>query len=125
LTHAQLAESARTQAQHFDLESGNVWGLPLPWHHVGGLMGILRARAVNACVVVGKLPLDLSSLQFISLVPTQLKRLLPEARALAKLKAVVLGGAPLSTELRTQAHGVPVHDCYGLTEFAAMVMDDG
>lgn len=63
---------------------------------------------------------------FLSLVPTQLARLLGDEAATAWLRgfrAVLLGGGPAWPELRARARAarVPVAMCYGMTETAALV----
>jgi O-succinylbenzoic acid--CoA ligase len=62
----------------------------------------------------------------LSLVPTQLRRLLddPHERGLSlTLKAVLLGGSPIPATLLTDAisHQLPVYLTYGLTEMASQV----
>jgi O-succinylbenzoic acid--CoA ligase len=64
---------------------------------------------------------------FLSLVPTQLQRLLGNASAVTTMKrfrVVFIGGGPLWPELAESAAaaGVPVAVCYGMTETAAMVV---
>jgi len=63
---------------------------------------------------------------FLSLVPTQLQRLLENDNSVAQLKqfrAVFIGGGPLWPSLADAATkaGVPVSICYGMTETAAMI----
>jgi len=63
---------------------------------------------------------------FLSLVPTQLQRLLGQPRAvdwLKKFRAVFVGGGPAWPDLLEAAAAVrvPISPCYGMTETAAMV----
>jgi O-succinylbenzoic acid--CoA ligase len=59
----------------------------------------------------------------VSLVSTQLLRLLREDAALEGLKAVLTGGGPVPEDLVDEAlaRGLPVHTSYGLTEMASQV----
>lgn len=120
--------------KHFGVQQVNVIGL-LPLHHVSGLMAWLR------CVLTGgtyrawdwkrleggdapRLPVDGD--WFLSLVPTQLQRLLarPELVVwLRQFRAIFLGGGPTWPELSEAAAqaGLPIVLSYGMTETAAMV----
>ena len=57
------------------------------------------------------------------MVSTQLLRLLREDTELAGLKAVLMGGGPVSASLVDEAlsRGLPIHTSYGLTEMASQV----
>lgn len=111
---------------------------PLPLHHVSGLLPLVRAR----CWGAPHRPLDPQLLRdperlrewplsggqpaLLSLVPTQLERLMRQPVGLAWLQQLALiwvGGAPLPPELaaRARAAGLPLAPCYGATETAAMV----
>lgn len=115
---------------------------PLPLAHVSGLMPWWRARcwgAVHQQLVPGlmKTPTDLLAFcqglpawgknpAVLSLVPTQLARLLahPDGVAfLQQLQLIWIGGAALPTLLADQARALqlPLAPCYGSTETAAMV----
>ena len=116
---------------------------PLPLHHISGLMPWWRGRIWGA-QYVPLLPLlmkDPPSLlatcldlpgwgqkpAVVSLVPTQLKRLLdhPEGMAwLQHLALVWVGGAglPAPQAERARKLGIRLAPCYGATETAAMVV---
>jgi O-succinylbenzoic acid--CoA ligase len=107
----------------------------LPLHHVSGLMAWIR------CALTGGkfLPSSWSKIEaglrpamgdsgewFLSLVPTQLQRLLAQPETvgwLRRFRAVFLGGGPAWPELleRAAEARVPLAPSYGLTETAAMV----
>ena len=116
---------------------------PLPLHHISGLMPWWRSRLWGAQHVSLPPPLmkDPPSLlaacrdlpgwgqkpAVVSLVPTQLKRLLdhPEGMAwLQHLALVWVGGAGLPAPLAERARelGICLAPCYGATETAAMVV---
>ena len=106
--------------------------LSLPLYHVGGLAILFRSFLSGSCVVFSKKPtleaILTHKITHLSLVPTQLYRLLQEDAALlteaaAHLKCVLLGGAPLSPALYQEAleKGFPVYRSYGMTEMSSTV----
>jgi len=115
---------------------------PLPLHHVSGLLPPVRCRqwgaahrrlepawmrdpaGLAAAVPVGALAQEHALL--LSLVPTQLARLLEHPAGVAwlqQLAVIWVGGAPLPQALATRARqlGLRLAPCYGATETAAMV----
>ncbi|MFH1499173.1 MAG: AMP-binding protein [Verrucomicrobiota bacterium] len=129
-----LSAAALGFARHFGVSRVNALGL-LPLHHVSGLMAWLRTVFTGgaylpadwAAISAGERPpLPASGDWFISLVPTQLARLLADPEAvdwLRGFRAVLLGGGPAWPELldRAAAAHLPVAVAYGSTETAAMV----
>lgn len=115
---------------------------PLPLHHVSGLLPLVRSRQWGAqhrtlapalmrdpLALTETLPMAELACQgpvLLSLVPTQLGRLLADPAGVAWLQQVALiwvGGAPLSPDLAAMARQLrlPLAPCYGATETAAMV----
>ena len=112
---------------------------PLPLHHVSGLLPLVRSRQWGCGVqqvepallrqpevVAAALPLPSDRPVLLSLVPTQLQRLMATPAGLAWLRqmAVIwLGGAPLPASLagRARSAGLQLAPCSGATETAAMV----
>ncbi|MDX2108990.1 MAG: o-succinylbenzoate synthase [Verrucomicrobiota bacterium] len=106
----------------------------LPLFHVGGLMSVWRALVSQGEVrfldwkqlmepdATRDASLDGFSL---SLVPTQLKRLMdsPNATVLNRFATIFLGGGPCPENLLSSARsaGIRLAPCYGMTETAAMV----
>lgn len=108
----------------------------LPLFHVSGLMQFLRSFTTGGTFVnvssyktiveqtASKInPRDF----FISLVPTQLNRLLktPEsADYLSQFQTVLLGGAPAWPELlqRARKYQIPLSPTYGMTETASQIV---
>jgi O-succinylbenzoic acid--CoA ligase len=117
---------------NIQLQSGDRWLLALPLYHVGGLAILFRCWLAGAAVVqmnknqeLGEC-VDKFRISHLSLVPTQLRRLLmsPTQRAdLRRLKAVLVGGAPVPEALIDKAlnRDLPLHTTYGLTEMASQV----
>jgi O-succinylbenzoic acid--CoA ligase len=122
--------SALGSNQNIVVQPGDRWLLALPLYHVGGLGILWRCWLGGATVVIppSQAPLaDVLRAQLIthlSLVPTQLRRLL-EAQPTAppSTKAVLLGGSAIPPELldRATASGWPVHTTYGMTEMTSQV----
>ena len=114
---------------------------PLPEHHMGGLMPLVRAKEWDAELLTispAELKQPESLLErsaelsndgreaLISLVPTQLKRLMENTAGLEWLqqfKLIWIGGAALSPAMAKQARTAKLQlsPCYGATETAAMV----
>lgn len=105
----------------------------LPVHHIGGVQQVVRAIASGGEVLCadwksvegGAFP-DVGANWTISLVPSQLHRLVNSAAALRWLRefgAVMVGGAPAGTQLLATARDaqIPVSVVYGSTETAALV----
>jgi O-succinylbenzoic acid--CoA ligase len=118
LTPENLEAAARTSNAALGLAPGDRWLAPLQLSHVAGLMILLRCALSGATAVLGPASLDAT---YVSLVPTQLKRLL-DAGATGPA-TVILGGAPAPRPLLARARdaGIAVRVAYGLTQTAAQV----
>lgn len=147
-TWATLAASVRGCQRHFfGNESGVInsccW---LPLYHVSGLMQFMRSLLTHGHLLLlpkqafehdTKHDIDLSSFlapasllpqdYFISLVPTQLQRLLQQGNSrlawLSRFRTILLGGAPPWPELLQAArqHDLRLALTYGMTETASQV----
>lgn len=104
----------------------------LQMYHVSGLMQLMRSFVSGGQIVftdyrrleAGQFPEIAAEKLCLSLVPTQLQRLLEEqAEWLGNLRAIFLGGAPMSPQLAACARELrlPVIPTYGMTETAAMI----
>ena len=118
---------------HFQVKQINAVGV-LPLHHVSGLMAWMRCALTGGRYLPwawtemesGRWPETGKGDWFLSLVPTQLQRLLdrPEAAdRLRRFRAVFLGGGPAWLDLldRAAEARLPLAAGYGMTETAAMV----
>jgi len=112
------------------LGPGDRWLHSLPLYHVGGLSIMFRCLLAGATMALPEPGASLgraiaeSGATHVSLVATQLRRLLREEdAALETLKAVLLGGGPVPGSLVEEAasRGLPVYTSYGLTEMASQV----
>jgi o-succinylbenzoate---CoA ligase len=113
------------------------WLLALPAHYVAGLQVLLRSLVAGTEPVVldehadfeqAVHALDDTGRRYVSLVPTQLQRLLDgHPRALRAFDAVLLGGAAASPALleRTADAGVRVVTTYGMSETCGGCVYDG
>ena len=140
---AQVQQAARATAQWLTaigIDPGRCELFdPLPLHHISGLMPWVRARQWGAALrclppELMRDPLALATQQpvaadrpaLLSLVPTQLERLLGHPAGVDWLKGFALvwvGGAALtqSQAQRCREWGIRLSPCYGSTETAAMV----
>jgi O-succinylbenzoic acid--CoA ligase len=66
---------------------------------------------------------DDSKVTHISFVPTQLKRFLENPKKYPKLKAILVGGAPIPYALCNEAYkkGFPIYITYGMTEMSSQI----
>lgn len=129
-TGRSLQAAARGYSDRFGVAACAAWNV-LPLHHVGGLMTLLRALEAQVPWQMGDYrtlsespPEDYRNA--ISLVPTQLHRLLKDSAAIGSLrcfKRIFIGGAGLSERDADNARReeLALSPCYGMTETAAMV----
>lgn len=107
------------------------WLCMLPFAHIGGLLVVLRAAITGASVdVLGRFDPDAiaaSRARYVSVVPTQLRRLVEAGAVLARFDAMLVGGADLDAGLRASAErvGARIVHTYGMTETCGGVVYDG
>jgi O-succinylbenzoic acid--CoA ligase len=132
LTASALLASAAASNKYLKAAKGDTWSLLLPLTHIAGINVLMRAKQL------GTEPLDLRNhvgeyphADFTAIVPTQLFNALTENPALLKhlqeAKAVLVGGASLSEELRAQgvAAGINIITTYGMSETCGGCVYDG
>ncbi|NET74243.1 MAG: 2-succinylbenzoate--CoA ligase, partial [Sphaerospermopsis sp. SIO1G2] len=132
-TWETLTASVAGFTEYFQLNTVNSF-CTLPLYHVSGLMQFIRSFTTGGKLVISSLKtLDLISIShlnitdfFISLVPTQLQRLLESSELitwLSQFKTVLLGGAPAWPELLETArfHQIKLAPTYGMTETASQI----
>lgn len=129
-----LAAAVKGFCEHFGIERVNAVGV-LPAYHVSGLMARVRCAATGGehlawdwkRLEAGERPVLRGGGDWvISLVPTQLQRLLLSSEAVAwlrQMKVIFVGGGPVWPELAEEAARAElrVSLSYGMTETAAMV----
>jgi len=96
--------------------------LQLPLNHVSGFSIPIRCLLSGAAVVFSDSVAD-EAVTHLSLVPTQLQRLLDSGAPLHRFRAVLVGGGPISRALVERAirARVPLHLTYGMTEAASQI----
>ncbi|HEX3908415.1 MAG TPA: AMP-binding protein [Mycobacteriales bacterium] len=131
LSHAALEASARATHARIGLEPNDRWLSCLPWQHIGGLQVMLRARLLGIPLTVHERfevdAVTASPATLVSLVPTQLLRLLDAGVDLRRFRAILLGGAAASPALLDRARdaGAAVVTTYGMSETAGGCVYDG
>jgi O-succinylbenzoic acid--CoA ligase len=132
LSASALLTSARASNKYLGAEFGNTWSLLLPLNHIAGINVLIRALELgttptNLIGYDGNFP----KVDFTAIVPTQLFRALNgDERLLSHLqsaKAVLVGGAALTQQLRSEAQsaGINVVETYGSTETSGGCIYDG
>src|SRR5918994_1902926 len=119
LTYGNIRANARGLAQALRLADDERWLCPLPLSHVGGLMVFLRSAILATTAVLAPPPFDPEAvarrlrddgITIVSLVPTQLQKLLDAgAKPGPELRRVLLGGGAMPHALlqRARAAGSP------------------
>ncbi len=131
LTVRNLTASAFASALRLGVTPADRWLCCLPMYHMGGLAPVVRSALYGTTLVVQPefdaeqtaAVLDSAGITGVSLVPTQLTRLLDAGVSGPDLRTVLLGGAPASAELldRADAAEIPVSPTYGMTETASQI----
>ncbi|MBE9054493.1 2-succinylbenzoate--CoA ligase [Sphaerospermopsis sp. LEGE 08334] len=132
-TWETLTASVQGFTEYFQLKTVNSFCV-LPLYHVSGLMQFMRSFTTGGKLVITsfkeiasqKIPNLNPSDFFISLVPTQLQRLLENTQLtkwLSQFETVLLGGAPAWDELLEKArfYHIRLAPTYGMTETASQV----
>lgn len=124
--------SAIGSNQNLPVGPGDRWLLSLPLYHVGGLGIMFRCLFGGGAMVLPDTTVGLARqivcdrITHLSLVPTQLQRLLADDHstdAAKYLKVILLGGGPIPKSLLQEARkqAFPVYPTYGSTEMASQV----
>tara|TARA_Y100000814_G_scaffold279126_1_gene241470 strand:- start:635 stop:2029 length:1395 start_codon:yes stop_codon:yes gene_type:complete len=130
-----LSAAVEGLRKHFD--SPTISSLcVLPLYHVSGFMQTIRSALTGGKVVFNLGPSFIEDCQalfslapedrFLSLVPTQLRKLLRDdssVRCLGEFRAIFCGGGPLPQDLARASREarLPLAPTYGMTETAAQV----
>lgn len=125
-------ESALASNRNIALSPGDRWLLSLPLFHVGGLGVVFRCMQAGAAIVLPDAHEELvetigkTKLTHVSLVSTQLYRLLQDehaTKALGAMRAVLMGGSAMPSQLIERAlnAGMPIHTSYGMTEMTTQI----
>lgn len=127
-----LEAAVHASATALQASSGDRWLCCLPPAHVGGLLVLLRGVLLGSRVAVHPRfdPSMIASepdVDFVSVVPTMLARLLDVGVDLSRFEAILVGGAALAPGLRARAQraGATLVETYGLTESCGGVVYEG
>ncbi|MEM6845182.1 MAG: AMP-binding protein [Bacteroidota bacterium] len=122
----QMIASAQVTIQALDLTKSDSSLLCLSAQYIGGKMMVVRSLLTKMDLVIVRptsnpLPYLPFLPKFTAMVPLQIQTLLDEkeATALNQMKAIIIGGAPVSTSLEEQIRQeltIPVYSTYGMTE---------
>lgn len=131
LTLGNLLWSAIASALRLGVSPSDRWLCCLPMYHMGGLAPAIRTVCYGTTLVLQPEfdaeetagVLSDQKITGISLVPTQLQRLLDAGLDGSTLQTVLLGGAPATESVleRAMEADVPLYPTYGLTETASQV----
>ena len=126
LSFNNLYFSAKGFSEYFNQKENETSLMNLPHHHVGGLMILWRAFFSG-----GNLTTNLDHpIDYISLVPLQLKKMLDDPNKLLilkKIKTILVGGSRFQETLKDEAIklGLPIFETYGMTETTSLVTING
>ena len=139
LSAAALLHSARASLARIGARPGERWLCCLPATYIAGIQVLVRSLVSGTDPVLADRAdaqtVAASGCAHVSLVPTQLRRLLDVdisisqdlSHSLAGFRSVLLGGAAAPTGLleAARAAGVPVVTTYGMTETCGGCVYDG
>jgi O-succinylbenzoic acid--CoA ligase len=136
LSRRAFVASAAAHSANLPWVEGDRWLISMPPAHVGGLSILTRCLIARRSVVLDPGAFDPSTtiraideqhVTLLSVVPTTLQRLMDHRNSSwtppPTLRAVLLGGAPISKALREEAarRGIPVLSTYGCTEACSQI----
>ena len=131
LSAAALTASAAASLRRIGAGPGDRWLCCLPTSHISGIGVLVRSLITGTDPVIvstaGSDVLAASKCSHVSLVPTQLRRLLDEGASPGRVATVLLGGAAAADGLLAEARasGWHVVTTYGMTETCGGCVYDG
>ncbi|WP_211715030.1 AMP-binding protein [Nocardiopsis sp. MG754419] len=133
LSASALLASARASVARIGARPGDTWSCVLPAGHISGIQVMTRAHVTGARAVHSAFDVDTlvgeaaGRRPHISLVPTQLRRLLSADVDLSVFGTILLGGAAAEPDLlaRARAAGGRVVTTYGMSETCGGCVYDG
>jgi O-succinylbenzoic acid--CoA ligase len=126
-----LAHSASATLSRIGARAGDRWLCCLPTSHIAGLQVLVRSLLAGTDPVImprfDTAAVTVSKAAHVSLVPTQLRRLLDAGADVAAFGSIVLGGAAAAAGLLEEARrrGARVFTTYGMSETCGGCVYDG
>ncbi|MDQ3572363.1 MAG: AMP-binding protein [Actinomycetota bacterium] len=131
LTYGNFLWSAVGSAFNLGIHPADRWLCCLPLNHVGGFSILIRSVIFGTAAIVHDsfdaervgASLAKDRVTVVSLVATQLARLLAAEIDVSGPRAIVLGGGPLPTDMiaEAEARGARIVQTYGMTEACSQV----
>lgn len=132
LLKSDMLRSAEATCRFFRLDSGSTLFCPLAARYIAGKMMLVRSRVAGCSLITvapsahplggARRPLP-GVLDMVCVVPAQVESLLSEGTGEARLRSLIVGGAPLSAELERRLAQAPWQSyvTYGMTETCSHV----
>jgi O-succinylbenzoic acid--CoA ligase len=131
LSYGNHLWSAMASAFNLGLDPDDRWLCCLPVDHVGGLAILIRSLIYGTAAVVHErfdadrvaAALEDDGVTVVSLVATQLRRLLDQGAPIERPRVLLVGGGPVPAELLDEAlgRGANVVQTYGMTETCSQI----
>ncbi len=125
LSGRQLKNSAEAHHQRFPDQP---WILSIPAFHIGGFSILSRSYFLDLPIVISSnkaqdwIPwFSVTRVSGISMVPTQLEKLLTTTGSVGSIKTILVGGAAITPQLEAKAKDLPIYLTYGMTETASQI----
>ncbi|BBM82587.1 o-succinylbenzoate--CoA ligase [Candidatus Uabimicrobium amorphum] len=126
-TFANHYYSALGSNEHIPISPENRWLLSLPIYHVAGIAIVFRCLTAGATIVCSQKDMATAitdhSISHISLVTTQLQRLIDNNHDLSTLEHILVGGSAVGASLVQKAidYGLNIYTSYGSTEMSSQI----
>ena len=126
LPKSDMIVSARATNESFSITSASTIAAPLSVNYIAGKMMWVRAHIAGCKLLempVSNEVIVNSSIDLLAIVPSQVESLLSQADAPQRIKNLIIGGAPLSDNLRQHLidKGFNAFMTYGMTETCSHV----
>jgi O-succinylbenzoic acid--CoA ligase len=131
LSAAALLHSATATLARLEARPGERWLCCLPAGHIAGIQVLVRSLVAGTAPIIqprfSVAAAASSGAAHLSVVPTQLRRLLDAGADLSVFRTILLGGAAAPPELAAsaRAQGVRVFTTYGMSETCGGCVYDG
>ncbi|MCW2912598.1 MAG: AMP-dependent synthetase and ligase [Actinomycetia bacterium] len=131
LSAAALLRSATATLSRLEARPGERWLCCLPTSHIAGVQVLVRSLVSDTPPIIHSRfsvsEVASSGASHLSVVPTQLRRLLDAGADLAAFRTILLGGAAAPDDLlaSVRARGVRVFTTYGMSETCGGCVYDG